>query len=165
LPLAKVWLQQCKDEHEFCGHSSSTSFVPTRLVDLNSGEPHLHIVGATEPDIQYATLSHCWGLTSYTVLKRSNLPQFLLAIPPEAIPTTFQHAMMIAKYLGLHYIWLDSLCIIQDSAEDWQKEATSMDSIYGRSVINIAASGAKDGAVGCFFECRNSWIMSSQDRI
>ncbi|KAL2066052.1 hypothetical protein VTL71DRAFT_2123 [Oculimacula yallundae] len=158
LPLAKAWLLTCQDEHESCGHSSNATFAPTRLVDVSGSKPRLHIVDPAESDIQYATLSHCWGLTSYTRLKRSNLQQFQHTIPTEAISTSFQHAMSITNYLGLHYIWIDSLCIIQDSVEDWRKEAGLMSSVYGGSAINIAAAGAEDGAGGCFTTRRSSWI-------
>ena len=65
---------------------------------------------------------------------------------------TFQDAMKIAQYLGLRYIWIDSLCIIQDSKEDWQKEAGLMGQVYSNSVCNISATGASDSSKGLFFD-------------
>jgi len=60
--------------------------------------------------------------------------------------------MKVAQYLGLRYIWIDSLCIIQDSKEDWQKEAGLMGQVYSNSVCNISATGASDGSEGLFFD-------------
>jgi hypothetical protein len=65
---------------------------------------------------------------------------------------TFQDVMKIAQYLGLRYIWIDSLCIIQDSKEDWQKESGLMGQVYSNSVCNISATGASDGSKGLFFD-------------
>jgi hypothetical protein len=68
------------------------------------------------------------------------------------ISKTFQDAMKIAQYLGFRYIWIDSLCIIQDSTEDWRKEASLMGRVYSNSVCNISATGASDGSKGLFFD-------------
>lgn len=159
LSLAKLWLRDCEITHQSCSSSiaSNNSFLPTRLVDLRDEEPRLRLFPIAEPSIKYATLSHCWGTTKRTVLTQSALPQFLNRIPPEAISKTFQDAMLVAKYLGFEYIWIDSLCIIQDSYEDWKREAALMRDVYGESGITIAASGATDGTVGCFFGRDSIW--------
>jgi len=59
--------------------------------------------------------------------------------------------VLVCQQLGVDYIWIDSLCIIQDDPQDWQKEAALMTKVYGHSYINIAASGAVDGTAGLFF--------------
>ncbi|PVH85646.1 heterokaryon incompatibility, partial [Cadophora sp. DSE1049] len=63
---------------------------------------------------------------------------------------TFKEAIHIATQLGLQYIWIDSLCIVQDDAEDWAREAVQMSDVYGNSFINIAAGDSEDGRGGCF---------------
>ena len=68
------------------------------------------------------------------------------------LPKTFQDAMIMTRYLGINYIWIDSLCIIQDSVEDWEKESALMDQIYSNSSCNIAAAGASDSYQGLFFD-------------
>lgn len=73
----------------------------------------------------------------------------------------------MACFLGLSYIWIDSLCIVQDGVEDWRLKSSLMSSVYGNSSLNIAASGAIDGSYGCFFRRSGSWrcqvkIPSSQ---
>lgn len=76
-------------------------------------------------------------------------------IPVESLPKTFKDAIEIAQKLGLNYLWIDSLCIIQDSEDDWQKESALMRSVYGGSIITIAASSAHDSSQGCFLKPPN----------
>jgi hypothetical protein len=71
-------------------------------------------------------------------------------VPIESLTKTFVDAIEIARTVGLQYIWIDSLCIIQDSYHDWEVEAASMTSVYGGSSFNTAASSAENGTQGCF---------------
>ena len=66
----------------------------------------------------------------------------------EDIPKTFQDAITVTRYLGFHYIWIDSLCIVQDDNEDWARESAKMSSIYANAVLTIAASAAADDTYG-----------------
>ncbi|KAK1635891.1 heterokaryon incompatibility protein-domain-containing protein [Colletotrichum phormii] len=61
-----------------------------------------------------------------------------------------QDAIRIVRFLGLRYLWIDSLCIVQDNADDWRKESVQMGRIYKDAEITVAASGARDGSEGCF---------------
>lgn len=74
-------------------------------------------------------------------------------IPLKDLPQTFRDAMELTRRLGYRYIWIDSLCIVQDSESDWHREALAMSSIYGNSSCNIAAMG--DGGVDACFVQRN----------
>ncbi|KAN0104287.1 HET domain containing protein [Hyaloscypha variabilis] len=146
LPVAKDWLNACQS-HETCNTTSET--LPTRLIDL-TGTPRL-CLGANLGPIKYATLSHCWGSLPFQTLQEKDLQEFFTQIPPSALRKTFQEAIETAKYMGFQYLWIDSLCIIQDSEEDWRVESSLMASVYGNSSLNISASGARDGSQGCFF--------------
>lgn len=99
---------------------------------------------------KYATLSHSWG--SYNVIKLTSedLDTYMEALPVERLPKTFKEAIEITQRLGLDYLWIDSLCIIQDNVDDWQKESALMSSVFGGSTITITASSARDGSQGCF---------------
>ena len=83
-------------------------------------------------------------------LLKSNVSTLQQAIPISQLSKTFKDAMEVTKRLRVRYIWIDSLCIIQDSPEDWQYEASRMGKVYEFAVCNIAATRAKDGTVGCF---------------
>jgi hypothetical protein len=97
------------------------------------------------------------GDTKYATLTKDTIDSFQKKIPPEALSQTFLDAIDIARELGVNYLWIDSLCIIQDDSEDWETEASSMSAVYGGSLINIAASGASNGSIGCFFKRENTW--------
>jgi len=65
---------------------------------------------------------------------------------------TFADAFLVVNGLGIQFIWIDSLCIIQDSRGDWLKESAMMGRVYGAAYLNIAATGAVDGSEGLLFD-------------
>lgn len=99
---------------------------------------------------RYSTLSHAWGSKSFLTLTSENYPSFLAGIPFEDLTQTFQDAIKITRRLGLEFIWIDSLCIVQGNEKDWENESSLMRSVYGGSTINLAAASAVDGSQGCF---------------
>ncbi|PQE24438.1 heterokaryon incompatibility protein [Rutstroemia sp. NJR-2017a BBW] len=104
-----------------------------------------------QSETQYLTLSHVWGdLNNRFTLNTSNFEELVnRGICWQRLPKTFQDAVLITHRLGFEYLWIDCLCIIQDSKEDWNREAPRMASVYGNSACNIAALG-KDSHAGCF---------------
>lgn len=100
--------------------------------------------------LRYACLSHCWGKSQIITTKEANLLSYQQGIPFSILPKTFQEAIIVALRLGVSYIWIDSLCIIQDSAEDWSSESKEMAGIYGNAAFTIAASKAHGPQDGCF---------------
>jgi hypothetical protein len=83
-------------------------------------------------------------------LVRDNFTNLRIGIFDSELCKTFKDAIIIAKHIGLQYVWIDSLCIVQDDPEDWRRESAKMSSVYGCSTINIAATSAQDGTMGCF---------------
>ncbi|KAK7425901.1 hypothetical protein QQZ08_007615 [Neonectria magnoliae] len=67
-----------------------------------------------------------------------------------SLPKTFRDAVVVVRELGLRFLWIDSLCIIQDSKEDWEEQSAVMGDIYRGGYINIAAKAAANASVGCF---------------
>jgi Heterokaryon incompatibility protein (HET) len=141
----------------------STAWLPTRLInvgtDLDDKDPFLYITSqasvkyqppTTRGNITYLTLSHCWGTSRPARLLLDNHDSMLASIPLRSLPKTFIDAIHITRRLGFTYLWIDSLCIIQDSKEDWHREAVRMEEVYRNSECTIAASGAQDGNGGCF---------------
>lgn len=96
-------------------------------------------------DASYLTLSHCWGGNTIFTLTKSNLETLKRNIPVHQLPELFQDALYINSQLGIKYIWIDCLCIVQDCQDDWAYEAAMMGDIYRYAECNIAASGYKDG--------------------
>ena len=105
----------------------------------------------TPPKGPYATLSHRWADSAVLQTTSSNLEQFLHAIPVTELSKTFQDAFTAARsYLGVGYIWIDSLCIIQQNAQDWQAESMTMQDIYSHSFCNLSAIAFSAGVHGLF---------------
>lgn len=68
------------------------------------------------------------------------------------MPKTFRDAIIVARQLDLRYLWIDSLCIIQDSADDWSKESAEMGRICQQASITIFAESAENDDGGLFFD-------------
>ena len=95
--------------------------LPTRLIDVSDEQPKLCLSENIEPDTSYVALSHCWGSLDFLTLKKSNIKIFQNQIPDLALTKTFRDAVHITQYLGFRYLWIDSLCIIQDDTADWAR--------------------------------------------
>ena len=155
LAFAHKWLKICTADHERCGAQLfKANRLPTRLIELHKGGARLCAPDATQLQgvLKYATLSHCWGTLDILKLSKNNLDSFYQAIPMEALCKTFQDALVAARALELKFIWIDSLCIVQDDEDDWARESASMADVYGNALINIAATHAPDGSAGLFID-------------
>ncbi|KAF2095917.1 HET-domain-containing protein [Rhizodiscina lignyota] len=162
LDLALQWLTTCQEQHKTCLGPISPKpkswpkrlFQPRRLVDVSGPQPRLVSRSSEPSDRPYATLSHCWGTdTKFLTLTTGNEGQLKQGITFESIPQTFIDAMHVTKYLGLRYLWIDSLCILQSgqgSSTDWNDHVCEMPEIYRNCVINISADRGKTPLDGCF---------------
>lgn len=79
------------------------------------------------------------------MLLKSNLESMKAGLEIKKLSRVFQEAITVAKYFGVSYIWIDSLCIIQDSVEDWNQESAQMSEVYSGSFCNIAATACSNG--------------------
>lgn len=95
---------------------------------------------------RYAALSHCWGQNQPLRTTKSTISVYTQSIDWNALPVVFQDAITVARRLDLRYIWIDSLCIVQDDPDDWAAESVKMGRIYSNAYIVIAASQSRDGA-------------------
>ncbi|KAF3067289.1 hypothetical protein GL218_08627 [Daldinia childiae] len=154
LDLAKSWFNECCESHDSCEVRQPKSY-PACLLHIRGEDDSIRLVPTSDllPNYpRYATLSHCWGTARHLMLLCSNKNDFLRNIPKAQLPKTYRDAIMVARYFGIEYLWIDSLCIVQDDTDDWLRESVKMADVYGCSSLNIAATGARDGTVGCFFE-------------
>ncbi|CCD49581.1 hypothetical protein BofuT4_P096890.1 [Botrytis cinerea T4] len=152
LAQASKWYCECLLKHTTCTTSpASGCLMPTRLLRIDEDEKHARLVVTKEKVAQvshYSTLSHCWGDSDILKLTISNLESFKAGISLEQLPKTFIEAIFVARKLSIPYIWIDSLCIIQDSDDDWQTESVSMEDVYGNSILNIMATVSKNSHEG-----------------
>jgi hypothetical protein len=150
----KQWINICLSEHPECRRSTDHRVLPTRLVRAErtgtSFEVKANICrGDTLPkETPYLTLSHCWGKTKFLTTTRANLSSFELSIPVDGLSRTFRDALFATVNLGFQYIWIDSLCIVQDDTDDWERESRLMQEVYKNASCNISASGSPDGMTG-----------------
>ncbi|KAF2491146.1 hypothetical protein BU16DRAFT_469810, partial [Lophium mytilinum] len=95
-----------------------------------------------------------WGPPAKGPLRttKATLQQHLAGVSVSSLPKTFRDAVAITRSMELCYLWVDSLCIVQDNKDDWPTEAPRMGSLYSRAHLVIAASGARDSSEGCFLE-------------
>lgn len=144
---------------------SDKVFHPTRLIEITSATGSYDTKGAvrvvsSHPNEQqtnqppfegpYVTLSHRWGGLRFLKLTRASLPDFQTALLLDHLPLTFQHAIRFARELGVRWIWIDALCIVQDDEIDWLKESSRMHEVYANSYCNISATAAGDSGRGLF---------------
>lgn len=100
---------------------------------------------------RYATLSHCWGSSKPACMTTTKtLARNMAGIPWCTLSKTFQDTIDLLRKLGIDYVWIDSMCIVQDDLEDWTAEAVKMGSIYANSMLTIAATNSKDGNGGLY---------------
>lgn len=100
----------------------------------------------------YAALSHCWGLGLPLKTVKANLTEHMMGIKVDTLPKTYRDTVEIVKELGLNYVWIDSLCIVQDDAADWEREAAQMGSVYGCAQLTVIAAWGSEGQAGCFHD-------------
>ncbi|KAL1616620.1 hypothetical protein SLS56_011341 [Neofusicoccum ribis] len=128
------------------GDSSSPSSLPTsiRLLEAKPGQQG-----------HYAALSYCWGSPTHhpPTTTSANLASYTSAsggIPLTSLPATFQDAVRVTCELGLRYLWIDALCIVQDNASDWRREAAAMGPVYSYARVVLAASDGASTFEGMF---------------
>ncbi|KUJ13401.1 HET-domain-containing protein [Mollisia scopiformis] len=151
---ANTWLQTCINEHQDVCSVNTPSSSLLRLVRVNVVGTRVSIQLYENPfatkEEPYLALSHCWGGKVPLQLTTKTRRSFLKSIPVEDLPQTFWDAVVITARLGYQFIWIDSLCIIQDLGTDWDQQVTIMGSIYRNAVCTIAALNAEDSSRGCF---------------
>ncbi|OQV10860.1 hypothetical protein CLAIMM_14785 isoform 2 [Cladophialophora immunda] len=163
--LGAQWLADCLKNHTKCAGFASMH-VPTRLLYLSAfqqTELDFQLIESVDlpryPCLKYATLSHCWGDVPESApwkTTTANLHLHRERIEHKSMTRTFRDAVRICRALGIEYLWIDSLCVIQDSQEDWEQEAGLMENVYRSSLINLAACASRDGQGGCRREFHNS---------
>lgn len=153
----KAWLDRCGKRHKHCSSrrgEADMGWHPTRLVEIapaperceDSNDLRCRIVELNSEilsqDLRYITLSHRWPQEGFQKLTVNNLPDWKASLPVRILRQTFRDTFLVAQRLGISYVWIDSLCIIQegDDYEDWRKESPMMQKVYSNAEFNISAS-------------------------
>jgi hypothetical protein len=134
------WHRECTRSHRDC-RQPDPKYLPTRVIDVGKhafSNPRLILGSELRPGTRYATLSHCWGHSVQTRLLQTNLTLFRQKLPWKELSKMFKEAFKVTRHLGIRYLWIDSLCIVQDSPGDWARESSAMSKVYSNGYCNIA---------------------------
>ncbi|KAL1835715.1 hypothetical protein VTJ49DRAFT_6168 [Mycothermus thermophilus] len=149
-------LSTCRRSHKPCNDPFlSATFLPTRLLDVSTpGRVRLHIPGPNDPVEPYAALSHCWGRRPFLRTLSGTLQEHCApaGVTWERLPPTFRDAADLTRRLGIRYLWIDSLCIVQDDHADWRREASRMAGVYRGAEVTISAARSPGAYGGLFAE-------------
>lgn len=142
----KDWLATCLDTHEACRWEDPSPPLPTRVLqlDLGDGTDDVRLVDGQDKQGKYAALSYSWGPNPDAISKTTsaNLAQNQSRIALGKLNLLFREAITILRSLGVAYLWVDALCIVQDSRGDWEHEASLMRSVYSGAYLTVSASAS-----------------------
>lgn len=122
--------------------------MPTRVIDVNvqDGSSDLRLYHPPKGyNFPYVALSHCWGPSKTppsSKTTKDSIDSFENEILTSTLPTSFQDAVYITRQLNIRYLWIDSLCIVQDDEDDWEIESAKMASVYQNAYVTIAATAS-----------------------
>jgi hypothetical protein len=143
---ASRWLLECLTQHPDCQEAQSTiSKLPSRVIDLGSFEDtgDLRLVETHGGQGRYTTLSHRWQDFAAAKTTKQNFQDRLEHLDLECLTKTMQDAVVITRNLGIRYLWIDAVCIIQGCHSDWSSTAGDMAKIYRNAVVTISASSQR----------------------
>lgn len=138
---ARVWLDECCERHSKCS-SDNIPLLPKRIVDIGNSEasiPRIYISSHEERG-RYTALSYCWGGQQDIITKLATINTYTNGLPTGTLPKTIRDAITVTRGLQIRFLWIDALCIIQDSPEDKLREISTMGAIYKNATVTIAAA-------------------------
>ncbi|KAI3337149.1 heterokaryon incompatibility protein-domain-containing protein [Xylariaceae sp. AK1471] len=151
------WARAC-ESHPQCGNLNWSRKNPTRLIRILS-DSHIQIVDSRHIDfVQYVALSYCWGSSegADTRTVKANIVQRKKPFPTADLRKSIQHAIVLTRRIGLHFIWVDSACIVQDSNDDWAREAMLMAEVYSNAYFTMCSVSAEH-ADAALIRPRDAW--------
>ncbi|KAK0615590.1 HET domain-containing protein [Bombardia bombarda] len=154
LTKARSWLDDCIENHvesSFCTTPAEAE-LPTRVLHVGLDDGVIRLIETHGKVARYICLSHCWGQAQIITTTKSTLPDRMREIPMHALSNTFRDAILLTRRLGVQYIWIDSMCILQDDIDDWNFESARMMDVYSRAYLTIAATHSSDGNGGLFVD-------------
>lgn len=146
----ETMVQNC-DSHPLC--SVGVTHLPTRVIDVGKdGFERPFILETQKKPGQYVALSYCWGRRSDHITTMDNLERRRHGITTSELPTTLQDAIVFCQRNSFRYLWIDALCIIQDSELDWEQEVAQMSTYYSHALCVLYASEGDNSDGGLLFQ-------------
>ncbi|KAK4228679.1 heterokaryon incompatibility protein 6 [Podospora fimiseda] len=146
----RKWIRDCNERHGNACRPSTQGRLPSRVIDVSGGETLTlcETDGSVSSDLKYAALSYCWGGHQEFQTATESLSNRRGGFSVTDLPQTIQDAVKITQEIGIQYIWVDSLCIIQDDPNDKVKEVAQMADVYKNAYITISAARARKATDG-----------------
>ncbi|CAG9990719.1 unnamed protein product [Clonostachys byssicola] len=154
------WLDQCLHSHKSCSKQKSEQNDNTRpsrllhIANLTRGSANgIRLIETESRHYAYACLSHRWdGIIHQLKTTTANYNDAREFIDLDTLPANFREAIWVARKLQIDYMWIDSICIIQDGdgGKDLNRELAKMGHIYRGSFLTIAAVSSATADGGCF---------------
>lgn len=142
-------IHKCTTSHAACHmEEAGMMSLPRRVVHLgNMGNGDARLIHSNGLRGKYAALSHSWGSFQPIRTLQANEAAMKHTIPWEALSEVFRDAIRLCRKLQIYYLWIDSLCIVQDSALDWETESAKMCDYYENAYLTISATSSPNGTV------------------
>lgn len=141
---------RCRENHERC--KLGETLLPTRVIDVGKiGDESLRLLKTQSSSVfgQYTALSYCWGSDQPLKTTSTNIKDMTTTgLRLSELPPTLVKAVHVTRSLGFQYLWIDALCIIQDSVEDLERQSEQMSTIYEKAYLVIAASSSSSATQG-----------------
>ncbi len=177
--LLHKWLKKCDQSHECRQHHIENQpnkyTLPTRLLNVNPldnpDDLRLDVSEKIETD-RYIALSHCWGQSDpdrhpLHCTIEDNVERRQSGFKLSELPKTFRDAIEVTRELDVQYLWIDSICIIQDRRDDWEQESKRMEQVFASAYCTIAATSAENpnaGFLGRQVDHDNIYVQDPQGR-
>lgn len=163
IDLIQSWIDRCSSKHKTCQVTLAKEMLDgedlalpcDRILDLGNGsDDMIYLIKANGITGRYCTLSHCWGSANErpTCVTSENESRFFAGFSMADLPKTFRHAVHITRALHIRYLWIDSLCILQDNKNHWRKQSAIMGAIYEHAFLRLAACSAHNCTEGMYSE-------------
>jgi hypothetical protein len=120
------------------------TFKPTRLIEISKDSHtwNLRLSSNTTRVVSYTARSYCSGSQGFIKTTRASLTHWMTDLPWALLPKTIQDGIVVTHELGLCYLWLDALCIVQDDEQEKAREISTMNRIFSEAEVTIAAARA-----------------------
>ena len=150
--MLKGWLDRCTSEHG-PGCKETGLDMPNHP---NSEHQQFLVIDVVQSCVvqlplgsKYVALSYVWGPDNWPRSMRSNMSRFMQqgAFPKSSLPAIISDAIEVTRFLGYDYLWVDSVCIIQDDSMK-SRFIASMDGVYGNADVTIVAASGGSAHAG-----------------
>ena len=145
--VVELWLHDCIKNHK-CANDEALQPLPTRVISIGETVHDLKLIETDHSPGRYICLSYCWGVNKTYDTTTKNRADRLRGMKYADMPKTYQDAVAMCHKLCITFLWIDALCILQDSPKDWARESAQMADIYSRSFLTLAANHAANVHAG-----------------